>query len=631
MQLSNPNSSTDASLNALLLPGAAPVANNAGLTAEDRAAFPKFDSFLPDSLPEVASTTTTDRTNVAEQNPSLTSPAGDKPVSISCAVALGRWLVEAEVPSVTAGEGEDNEDSAVARSTCEAGSAKKNEQPAAELLPRLKKSESEKTKTAERAADGLPLESLLLAGYFAVSELPPADLALDETMDSEVREFSDDLGSAKHEELGVEESGLSQEQPQGSRVDGKSDKMGRILGEVSEPDTRGLLRREPKEGAGSKIPAGDFSKRVATESVAVTGGRDVTEPAATSAMAGRRGVEGSSERRQPLPAFENQMPLRPVSDGFEPGAKLDLPLPEAPPFGAAERSVTVPPRVASAEVALAVNGEANIAALPPELGAAGPRRGAWAEFASASERGDADQNGEKSDEPKNFVSSDKEILTRQRPPLGITVAKSTLSMSSRFSSLLPDAPASDRAASAPVLTAGLGEMSEVPFTEHVELAPVSVAHEAVEVVMHATEQLAARDQKSVRLQFSVGDAQLDVRVALHANEVRTQFRTDSAELRQALSHEWQAVAVELGSGDRGLRMAPAVFSSSSNDQSAFNAFAGDTSSRQREHRAAQEANGRSPRAVATVAGGRATADAVLASPRSSRSAPPTSQHLHTVA
>ncbi len=631
MQLSHPNSSTDASLNALLLPGAAPVANNAGLTAEGRAAFPKFDSFLTDSLPEVAPTTTTDRTNVSEQTPGQTSPAGESPVSVSCAVALGRWLVEAEVPSGTVGEVEGKEDSAVAARTCAAGSAKKDEEPAADLPTRLKKSESEKGKTAEREAGGLPIESSLFAGLFAVAELPPADLALDETMESEAHEASDDLGSVAHEEWGAGASGLSREQPQGSWIDGNADKMGRTLGDVSERGARGILRREAKEGAASKTPAGDISTQVATESVASTGGLDVSEPAAPSAIAGQRGFEGISERPQTLLGVRNQVPNRPVPDGSERGTKPELPLPEAPPFGATERSVALAPRVASAEAALPVDGEANIAALPPELGAAGPRRRAWAEFAVGSERNAADQNGENADEPKNFLSTDKEILTRQRAALGITVAIPALSMSSRLSSLLPDAPASDRAGSVAVMTAGLGEMSDVSFVDQVELAPVSAAHEAVEVVMQAAEQLASRDLKSVRLQFSVGDAQLDVRVALHANEVRTQFHTDSAELRQALSHEWRAVAVELGNGERGLRMAPAVFSSSTNDQSGSNAFAGDTSSRQREHRASQDANGRSPHAVASVAGGRATADAVSISPRSSRSAPPTSQHLHTLA
>jgi hypothetical protein len=117
----------------------------------------------------------------------------------------------------------------------------------------------------------------------------------------------------------------------------------------------------------------------------------------------------------------------------------------------------------------------------------------------------------------------------------------------------------------------------------------------VEVVLQAAADVSSREQKTVNLQISVGDADLNVRVELHANEVRATFRTDSPELRAALSHEWQSAATISTNGDRTLRIVPAVFNAS--EHSALNAFAGDTSSRERNQQARRDANERSAKAI----------------------------------
>ena len=105
---------------------------------------------------------------------------------------------------------------------------------------------------------------------------------------------------------------------------------------------------------------------------------------------------------------------------------------------------------------------------------------------------------------------------------------------------------------------------------------VSTAHEAVEVVLKTVEQASTQEQKSVSLRFSVGDVDLSVRVELHANQVRTTFRTDSPELRAALSQEWEAISSNT-SGERTLKLVPAFVTASEN--SSLNSFSGDTSSR----------------------------------------------------
>lgn len=102
-----------------------------------------------------------------------------------------------------------------------------------------------------------------------------------------------------------------------------------------------------------------------------------------------------------------------------------------------------------------------------------------------------------------------------------------------------------------------------------EVAEVSTAHRAVEVVLTAAERVASREQQSVQLSFSVGDTELRVRVQLKDNEVHTTFATDSDELRAALSQEWQSVTTT--SAERPVRLAPPVFTS--NDQPG-NGFAG---------------------------------------------------------
>lgn len=133
---------------------------------------------------------------------------------------------------------------------------------------------------------------------------------------------------------------------------------------------------------------------------------------------------------------------------------------------------------------------------------------------------------------------------------------------------------------------------------------VPSAQHAVEAVLTAAERVSSGDRHSVHLQFSVGDADLDVRVELRGGEVRTTFHTDSPELREALAHEWQAVTAD--SGDRSARLATPTFTSQ--NSSAFSATAGDGGAHSRDtaaRRGAEEqfslAGARSSRGSATSA------------------------------
>ena len=223
---------------------------------------------------------------------------------------------------------------------------------------------------------------------------------------------------------------------------------------------------------------------------------------------------------------------------------------------------------------------------------------------------------------KESLDSEEEQLANSSSGFGIGVAKPAANMSARFAPNLPQHPAFEYAGAVVSGTAAAEHVAP-PFGA-AESTEVSSAHAAVEVVLTAVEELASRDQKRVELQFSVGEADLSVRVELHGDEVRTTFRTDSAELRHALAQEWQAVATS-SSADRSVRIVPAIFNAA--DNSALNAFAGDASSRQRDPHA-QSRPDEPARSVAARARPLSNAVPVAATPRIST---PTSQHLHIVA
>ncbi|HVS53702.1 MAG TPA: hypothetical protein VHD62_15205 [Opitutaceae bacterium] len=90
------------------------------------------------------------------------------------------------------------------------------------------------------------------------------------------------------------------------------------------------------------------------------------------------------------------------------------------------------------------------------------------------------------------------------------------------------------------------------------------AQRAVETVLSLAERFASTDRHTVNLHFSIGGSDLQVRVEMRADEVRTAFRTESPELRDALAHEWQAIDSQ--AGDRAIRFADPVFSSSPSTQ-----------------------------------------------------------------
>jgi hypothetical protein len=93
--------------------------------------------------------------------------------------------------------------------------------------------------------------------------------------------------------------------------------------------------------------------------------------------------------------------------------------------------------------------------------------------------------------------------------------------------------------------------------------PASTAREAVAAIVRIADTQAGRADAPahvVNMSFKIGGEDLSVRVELHGTEVRTQFSTGSAELRAALSGEWQGASP--GGGSHNLKFADPEFTQS---------------------------------------------------------------------
>jgi hypothetical protein len=225
--------------------------------------------------------------------------------------------------------------------------------------------------------------------------------------------------------------------------------------------------------------------------------------------------------------------------------------------------------------------------------------------------------------PKSFVPTSAKGLTQSDPAFGIGVAERPLTMPVGSTLAHQNVPETAAVASALTATESRQQTDAMPPP----VALTSTAHRAVEAVLSVTDRFAARDQHSVNLQFSVGGTDLNVRVELRAGEVHTTFRTDSAELRAALSSEWQAITGQ-NQGDRSSRLAPPVFTA--NNQGGTS-FSGEGAPRQQNQE--QRANGDTAArnfSNQTRATSSTTSSAVVAAP-ASRSVSANSVHLHTLA
>jgi hypothetical protein len=160
---------------------------------------------------------------------------------------------------------------------------------------------------------------------------------------------------------------------------------------------------------------------------------------------------------------------------------------------------------------------------------------------------------------KTFLSVGGEPLKPNAKSAGTDVAKSSDSMPAIFTSRrvtvdqLELSPPTTGREILPVL--GGSQNSPVPTDAPAAPTPAPVlAHRAVETILNVVEaqRNGTANASSVNLHFKFGGDDLAVRVQLRGGEVLTQFLTDSAGLRSALTSEWQRMAGQ--GGVTGLRL-----------------------------------------------------------------------------
>ena len=220
--------------------------------------------------------------------------------------------------------------------------------------------------------------------------------------------------------------------------------------------------------------------------------------------------------------------------------------------------------------------------------------------------------------------------------VGTSVAKSPLVMTSIVKSNA-DAPGEPWSSDhGPGLSSvGASAMPVITNQSNADRAPtpaetLASAHRAVDAVLATAERFTPSTQSVANLKLSVGDSELMIRVEVRAGEVHATFRTDSPELRAALSHEWRAASLQ--SVDQSLRLAAPVFASSEHSFGDQNSgFSSEHPGQRREQPSRFKSEFVPPGSLrdpeaATADGG----DAAAAMP-ALRGQSPTTQHLHAFA
>lgn len=197
---------------------------------------------------------------------------------------------------------------------------------------------------------------------------------------------------------------------------------------------------------------------------------------------------------------------------------------------------------------------------------------------------------------RKFLNTDDESLKMASETDGIGVAKRETNMSTTLHHDQAAFRTSDAAQAfrmdAPAVSAPVADTAKVDAP-----AGLNLAERAVATVTNLVEtQFSVSMQKSgsVQLRMKFGSEDLDVRVELRGGAVHTAFRTNSDELRAAITREWQTVAAQ--SPDQMRRYLEPVFA-----PSASSSTSGDSSqqqgARQQQQASNQDLPQRAPRVM----------------------------------
>lgn len=156
--------------------------------------------------------------------------------------------------------------------------------------------------------------------------------------------------------------------------------------------------------------------------------------------------------------------------------------------------------------------------------------------------------------------------------------------------------------------------------------PITVqAPRLVEEIRAIADRISVIDRNSVEVRFDFSDSErLSVRVEYRDGTVHTTFRTDSSQLRDVISHEWQAQAA--AAEQRSYRVADPVFNSPDTKQQNFSSLE-DGSGR---HRTFDQPS-QSGQSSFTGSGRRAGSSPSTAASTTPAVRTETSRHLHTFA
>lgn len=164
----------------------------------------------------------------------------------------------------------------------------------------------------------------------------------------------------------------------------------------------------------------------------------------------------------------------------------------------------------------------------------------------------------------------------------------------------------------------------------VQTTVASVAAQATKLVQEIrqiADRISVIDRNTVEVRFDFSDAdRLSVRVEYRDGAVHTTFRTDSSQLRDAISQEWQAQSAV--TEQKSYRMTEPVFSQTTSDRQTFgSAGGGDGSGRQRAFEQASQSG--TPSYASTSRNTGSTTSTAAPTARFSR--PDNSLHLHVLA
>jgi hypothetical protein len=222
---------------------------------------------------------------------------------------------------------------------------------------------------------------------------------------------------------------------------------------------------------------------------------------------------------------------------------------------------------------------------------------------------------------------------------GINAAKKSGTMpsdQSQTSSAAPtsksSAPAADTAARFDMSTVAASK-SEAGHAEWVQPAGRTLA-----IVRDVAERMQTTANRVVEFDVnSQPGTQLSVRLEYRGGVVHTTFRTDSTDLRDTLTREWQSTMPSVASGERSVRLAEPTFTTTSAPRGESQSLdLGGQTTRQQQQDTPQsqgKAASSSEFAFARGANARRTATAVPAAdtPAAPTLSPDTAKHLHVFA